>query len=481
MFTLVVYTDWLVQTLVRKGLGLIVLHLQGDAWKWEWLHFFICSIFIEKLTRTQGISSLVPVLPIPAPWTFYKSGSSVCAKGSSLKWAVLGGDFSHRGHVWHLVERKPISPFTCSTLGEVNGLIQFLNFGRSTALVHLGFILLSWERTFLQMTCLLGFRAKYCGETPPPGVGLLRGSADVARTFPMSRSQWSSASLFRKCWELLGCSSVEESHQSIWKNTWALKYTPQWWCWQVGRTLTKRPKTYRRPPGKTYCHCAAQLCKSRLLTELQGRQPFLLVFFVSIISWKVWCPAGSNVGGCLKSVLESFLSEGREERLPPGRLQARLSWKMLPRSSRRMARLPFPWITASLQTLTDTTYGRAKCGSHMWTVGMLDIRAKGRLQTQIILKFFTSWIADPWGSRKSEVCVFSLLGPRPGLWKTDRRKLEILRNKEAAPCLRSFAHLRSSGCSAPLRGLQNTNVCLFSSLSPVPVEIRAQRFSTRAK
>lgn len=169
MFTLVVYTDWLVQTLVRKGLGLIVLHLQGDAWKWEWLHFFICSIFIEKLTRTQGISSLVPVLPIPAPWTFYKSGSSVCAKGSSLKWAVLGGDFSHRGHVWHLVERKPISPFTCSTLGEVNGLIQFLNFGRSTALVHLGFILLSWERTFLQMTCLLGFHAKYCGETPPLG------------------------------------------------------------------------------------------------------------------------------------------------------------------------------------------------------------------------------------------------------------------------------------------------------------------------
>lgn len=450
MFTLVVYTDWLVQTLVRKGLGLIVLHLQGDAWKWEWLHFFICSIFIEKLTRTQGISSLVPVLPIPAPWTFYKSGSSVCAKGASLKWAVLGGDFSHRGHVWHLVERKPISPFTCSTLGEVNGLIQFLNFGRSTALVHLGFILLSWERTFLQMTCLLGFRAKYCGETPP-GVGLLRGSADVARTFPMSRSQWSSASLFRKCWELLGCSSVEESHQSIWKNTWALKYTPQWWCWQVGRTLTKRPKTYRRPPGKTYCHCAAQLCKSRLLTELQGRQPFLLVFFVSIISWKVWCRAGSNVGGCLKSVLESFLSEGREERLPPGRLQARLSWKMLPRSSRRMARLPFPWITASLQTLTDTTYGRAKCGSHMWTVGMLDIRAKGRLQTQIILKFFTSWIADPWGSRKFVYFLFWDPGQACGRLIAESWKSSGTRKRH-----RVCAHLLTSGAQAAPR---HSEVC----------------------
>lgn len=120
-------------------------YFSADVWKWEWLDFFILRIFVEKLSRTQWISPLVPSLSIFVPWTFCKTGSSAFAKASPLKWDILRGNAFLSFFKNTSGEVKSISPFTHSTVREMCWLTWLVNFRRIIGHAYLGLILLSFR------------------------------------------------------------------------------------------------------------------------------------------------------------------------------------------------------------------------------------------------------------------------------------------------------------------------------------------------
>lgn len=111
--------------------------------------------------------SPIPSLSILAPCIFYKTGSSACAKASSLKWDALTGNAPS-----HLKtkQNKLLVEWTLSalllTVREMCWLIWLVNFAR-TGHVHLGLILLSFRNVPFCMWRMrnLCFHIKYCWGT----------------------------------------------------------------------------------------------------------------------------------------------------------------------------------------------------------------------------------------------------------------------------------------------------------------------------
>lgn len=154
---------------------------------------------------------------------------------------------------------------------------------------------------------------------------------------------------------------------------------------------------------KYYGHCAAQLCKSWLLTKLKGqtvRQPALSLaacFPVSQVHL-VNCGTEQRIAQhcCSESVFPTppylpILPKALGKWIPVDAYRRSCPDKCFPEGWQ--GECHFLRITGSLQILSDTVDGWGKFRNHVRAVGTLEVFVKGREQTQSILFFFISQIA----------------------------------------------------------------------------------------
>lgn len=85
----------------------------------------------------------------------------------------------------------------------------------------------------------------------------------------------------------------------------------------------------------------------------------------------------------------------------------------------RWLEVHFLRITGSFQILSDSEW-MGKFRSHVWAFGVLGTLAEWREDWDY--SFFFPLVGLQ-ASGEVESSVFSFLGPKPGLWKTDHRKL----------------------------------------------------------